>query len=162
MDTVMDLPEGAGAIDLDDFRFEAGLVRLAVVGANGHPLGTEEPEVRAAIAACLQPDPADPFDREHLAAHAPAALEALDGSSEDAPVRRLASLWRPRLLALAGRQDELTGEQAVILRFEERLRQLKREMARAEHEGDEERREALHAKYIEVGTSYAGRLAAAH
>ena len=33
-------------------------------------------------------------------------------------------------------------------------------LARAEAEGDEDRREALHAKYIEVGTSYAGRLAA--
>jgi len=48
----------------------------------------------------------------------------------------------------------------VILRFEERLRDLKHGMAQAEADGDEDRREALHAKYIEVGTTYAGRLAA--
>lgn len=161
MRTTVELPDGAGTIDLADYRFEAGLVRLAVVGADDQPLRSDEPDVRAAIVDCLQPDPLDPFDRERLAAHAPAALAALDAAAAEAPVARLASLWRPRLLALAGRQDELTGEQAVILRFEARLRELEREMAKAERDGDEDRREALHAKYIEVGTTYAGRLAAA-
>ena len=161
MSTPLELPDDAGIIDLDDYRFEAGLVRLAVLGVDDKPLGTDEPAVRAAIAACLRPDPLDPFDRERLAAHAPAALDALDGAPADAPVARLATLWRPRLLALAGREGELTGEQAVILRFEARLRDLEREMAKAQRDGDEERREALHAKYIEVGTTYAGRLAAA-
>lgn len=161
MSAPLELPDGAGTVDLADYRFEAGLIRLAVLGVDGHPLGTDEPEVRAAISVCLRPDPLEPFDRERLAAHAPAALEALDAAPADAPVMRLAALWRPRLLALAGRQDELTGEQAVILRFEARLRDLEREMAQAQRDGDEDRREALHAKYIEVGTTYAGRLAAA-
>ena len=36
----------------------------------------------------------------------------------------------------------------------------RRSLAEAEAAGDEDTREALHAKYIEVGTTYAGRLAA--
>ena len=89
------------------------------------------------------------------------ALDALDAALPDhEELARLAPLWRPRLLLLAGRKDELTGEQAVVLRFEERLREITRGMAEAEARGDEDAREALHAKYIEVGTAYAGRLAA--
>jgi hypothetical protein len=160
MAPIVPLPDGAGEIDLADFRFEAGLIRLATRGADGDPLDVDDPVVRASIEACLQADPLEPFDRDGLVRYAPAALTALDAASDDA-TQRLARLWRPRLLALAGRQDELSGEEAVILRFEERLRQLKRAMAEAEREGDEDRREALHAKYIEVGTTYAGRLASA-
>ena len=101
------------------------------------------------------------FSQDALKAHAPAALAALDAAlpAHD-ELARLAALWRPRLLVLADRKDELTGEQTVVLRFEERLRDIKRGMAEAEAAGDEDAREALHAKYIEVGTTYAGRLAA--
>jgi hypothetical protein len=160
MAPIVPLPAGAGDIDLADFRFEAGLVRLVTLGATGDPLAFDDPLVRAAIKDCLTHDPLEPFDRAALSGYAPAALAALDAASDDA-FRRLARIWRPRLLALAGRQEELTGEEAVILRFEGRLRDLKRAMAEAERDGDEERREALHAKYIEVGTTYAGRLASA-
>jgi hypothetical protein len=157
----IDLPDGAGAIDPGAFPFETGLVRLAAVGAEGHPLDVDAPAVRAAIADALGPDPLDPFREDALRALAPAALAALDEAvPEHAELARLAPLWRPRLLVLAGRGDELTGEQAVVLRFEERLRGLRRAMAEAAERGDEDQREALHAKYIEVGTAYAGRLAA--
>lgn len=153
--------DGAVRADLGEHAFEAGTIRLAVAGAEGSPLDFADPRVRAAIAAALSDDPLAPFDEDALRAHAPAALAALDAALPDhGELARLAPLWRPRLLVLAGRQDELTGEQAVVLRFEERLRVIRRAMAEAEARGDEDEREALHAKYIEVGTTYAGRLAA--
>ena len=161
MSETINLPAGAGSIDLGAFAFEAGLVRLATVGADGSPLDFSSPVVLAAVATALTDDPFAPFSTDALRALAPAALDAFDAAlpTHD-ELQRLAPLWRPRLLSLAGRQAELTGEQTVVLRFEERLREIKLGMARAEAEGDEDRREALHAKYIEVGTSYAGRLAA--
>jgi hypothetical protein len=149
---------GAGIVDLDLYPFEAGVVRLAVHGADGSPLDFSDAAVRAAIVDTLSDDP---FAQEALQVHAPAALAALDAALPDhEELARVAALWRPRLLVLADRKDELTGEQTVVLRFEERLREIKRGMAEAEAAGDEDAREALHAKYIEVGTTYAGRLAA--
>ena len=161
MTQTLESSSGAVIVDLDEHAFEAGTVRLAVHGAAGSPLDFSAPEVRAAIIATLSDDPFAPFSTDALRAHAPAALDALDAAlpAHDELVR-LAPLWRPRLLLLAGRKDELTGEQTVVLRFEERLREIRRGMAEAEAAGDEDGREALHAKYIEVGTSYAGRLAA--
>ncbi len=154
-------PSGAVRVDPDAHPFECGLLRLAVTGADGAALDFSAPAVRDAIAAALSDDPFEPFDRGALEAHAPAALAALDAAlPADEELGRLAPIWRPRLLLLAGRKDELTGEQAVVLRFEERLREITRGMAEAEARGDEDAREALHAKYIEVGTAYAGRLAA--
>ena len=153
--------DGAVCADLGEHAFEAGAIRLAVVGAGGSPLDFSDPDVRAAICAALSDDPLAPFDEEALRAHAPAAVAALDAAlPAHEELARLAPLWRPRLLLLAGRQDELSGEQTVVLRFEERLRVIRRAMAEAEARGDEDEREALHAKYIEVGTAYAGRLAA--
>ncbi len=161
MTETVNLPAGAGSIDLADYPFEAGLVRLATVGAEGSPLDFSSPDVLAAVAGALTDDPYAPFSVDALQALAPAALAAFDaGLPEHDELRRIEQLWRPRLLALAGRQGELTGEQTVVLRFEERLRAIQQAMARAEAEGDEDRREALHARYIEIGTSYAGRLAA--
>lgn len=154
-------PSGAVRVDPDAHPFEAGAIRLAVLGADGAALDFSDEAVRAAIAAALSDDPFAPFSREALAAHAPAALAALDAAlPDDAELARLAPIWRPRLLLLAGRADELSGEETVVLRFEERLREITRGMAEAEARGDEDAREALHAKYIEVGTAYAGRLAA--
>ena len=158
---IVESPTGAVRVDTDEHAFEAGAIRLAVLGADGSPLDCDDPAVRDAIAAALSDDPFQPFSTAALEAHAPAALAALDAALPDhAELARLAPLWRPRLLVLAGRKDELTGEQAVVLRFEERLREITRGMAEAEARGDEDAREALHAKYIEVGTAYAGRLAA--
>ena len=161
MGDLVESADGAVRADLAEHAFEAGAIRLAVLGADGSPLDFSDAQVRAALAAALSDDPLAPFAKDALRAHAPAALAALDAALPDhAELARLAPLWRPRLLALAGRQDELTGEQAVVLRFEERLRAIRRAMAEAEARGDEDEREALHAKYIEVGTTYAGRLAA--
>lgn len=161
MTETVNLPAGAGSIDLGDFVFEAGVVRLATIGAEGSPIDFSSPAVLEAVAGVLTDDLFAPFSIEALRALAPAALDAFDAALPTRDeLQRLASLWRPRLLVLAGRQAELTGEQTVVLRFEERLREIKLGMARAEAEGDEDRREALHAKYIEVGTTYAGRLAA--
>lgn len=161
MAEMLELPDGAGAVDPAELGFECGAIRLAVAGADGHPLDFSADAVRSAIADALAADPFDPLPADALRPFAPAALAALDGAVPGHPeLDRLAPLWRPRLLALAGRQGELSGEEAVILRFEERLRELKRGMAEAAAAGDEDRREALHAKYIEVGTTYAGRLAA--
>ena len=161
MGTTVKLPAEAGSVDLADFPFEAGLIRLATIGADGSPLDFSDPAVLDAIAAVLSEDVSAPFPLDCLQAAAPAALAAFDAALPTHPdLVRLAPLWRPRLLALADRKSELTGEQTVVLRFEERLRELKRAMVVAEADGDEDRREALHAKYIEVGTSYAGRLAA--
>lgn len=159
--TTVNLPAGAGSIDLADFAFEAGTVRLATIGADGSPLDFSAPEVLAAITAALTEDPLTPFSGDAIIGLAPTAIAALDAALPDhRELARLAPLWRPRLLMLAGRADELTGEQTVVLRFEERLRDLRRAMAEAAANGDEDRREALHARYIEVGTTYAGRLAA--
>ncbi len=161
MSQTVESSTGAGIVDLSLYPFEAGTVRLAVHGAEGSPLDFSDPDVRAAIVAALSDDPFAPFAQDALKTHAPAALAALDGALPDhEELARVASLWRPRLLVLADRKDELTGEQTVVLRFEERLREIKRGMAEAEAAGDEDTREALHAKYIEVGTTYAGRLAA--
>ncbi|MGI9117643.1 MAG: hypothetical protein ACR2JV_08425 [Gaiellales bacterium] len=161
MAQIVESPAGAGPVDLDEHAFEAGAIRLAVHGAEGSPLDFSDPAVREAIVGALSDDPFAPFAQEALAAHAPGALAALDAALPGhVELARLAPLWRPRLLLLAGRKDELTGEQTVVLRFEERLREIKRGMAEAEARGDEDAREALHAKYIEVGTTYAGRLAA--
>lgn len=161
MPQTVEASTGAGIVDLDAHAFEAGTVRLAVHGSAGSPLDFSDPAVREAIIAALSDDPFAPFSSDALKAHAPAALAALDGALPDHDeLARLAPLWRPRLLLLADRKDELTGEQVVVLRFEERLRDIKRGMAEAEAAGDEDTREALHAKYIEVGTTYAGRLAA--
>ncbi len=161
MADVVQLPGDAGSIDLRDHAFEAGIIRLASVGAAGYPLDFSAQATQDAIAAALTDDPLTPFSADALAAHALPALAALDAAvPAHADLTRLVPLWRPRLLVLAGRQSELTGEQAVVLRFEERLRDLRRAMGEAEAAGDEDRREALHAKYIEIGTSYAGRLAA--
>ena len=161
MSQTVESRSGATIIDLGAYAFEAGTVRLAVHGADGSPLDFSDPTVREAIVAALSDDPFAPFSQDALKAHAPAALAALDAAlpAHD-ELARLAALWRPRLLVLADRKDELTGEQTVVLRFEERLRDIKRGMAEAEAAGDEDAREALHAKYIEVGTTYAGRRAA--
>lgn len=161
MSQIVESLSGAGTVDLDAHAFEAGTVRLAVHGAEGSPLDFSDAAVREAIVAALSDDPFAPFSQDALKAHAPAALVALDNALPDHDeLARLAPLWRPRLLLLADRKDELSGEQVVVLRFEERLREIKRGMAEAEAAGDEDAREALHAKYIEVGTTYAGRLAA--
>ena len=69
----------------------------------------------------------------------------------------LATLWRPRALRLPGRDAELTREQQLELRLEQRLDDLQAEMERARGAGDEDAAEAAHARYVELGTTYVRR-----
>ena len=91
-----------------------------------------------------------------------AGLEALLRAAEDDPrLETLASLWRPQALRLLGRTDELSKEEALRARLQERLEDLRRRMDAARAAGDEEQAELLHARYIELGMVFAGRMAAA-
>ena len=80
MSETINLPAGAGSIDLGDFAFEAGLVRLATVPADGSPLDFSSPVVLAAVATVLTDDPFAPFSTDALRAMAPAALDAFDAA----------------------------------------------------------------------------------
>ena len=72
----------------------------------------------------------------------------------------LLRVWRPRAFALAGRADELSREDALRGRLELRLADVERRMRAAAAAGDDDEAERLHARYIELGTTYAGRLVA--
>ena len=69
-------------------------------------------------------------------------------------------MWRPRAFALAGRAEELSREEALRGRLELRLADVERRMRAAAAAGDDDEAERLHARYIELGTTYAGRMAA--
>jgi hypothetical protein len=72
----------------------------------------------------------------------------------------LLAVWRPRAFALAGRSEELSREDALRGRLELRLADVERRMRAATAAGDDDEAERLHARYIELGTTYAGRLVA--
>jgi hypothetical protein len=84
------------------------------------------------------------------------ALE--DAAPDDEGMARLAALWRPRALILLGRAGELSPDDVLRARLAERLELVVAQMDAAE---DEDERERLHARYIELGTMLAGRLRAA-
>ena len=69
-------------------------------------------------------------------------------------------MWRPRAFGIAGRADELSREEALRGRLELRLADVERRMRAAAAAGDDDEAERLHARYIELGTTYAGRMAA--
>jgi hypothetical protein len=71
---------------------------------------------------------------------------------------RLAALWRPRALILLGRAGELAPDEVLRARLAERLDAVVAQMNAAE---DEDERERLHARYIELGMVLAGRLRSA-
>jgi hypothetical protein len=73
---------------------------------------------------------------------------------------RLREVWRPRAMRLLGRDDELTNEDVLELRLEQRLADLRAEIDRARAAGDDDAAQMAHARYIEIGTSYARRFAA--
>jgi hypothetical protein len=154
---------GVGApVDLAEHPLEAGLLRLATLGADGFELRFDDDAVLDAARACLTPDGDEPFDRERLQPYAERGLSALEAAAEgDESLARLLALWRPRALVLAGRRDELTREEVLLARLSERLGALAAEREAAEAAGDEDRAQALHARYIELGTTYAARLARA-
>jgi hypothetical protein len=149
-------------VDLAEHPLEAGLVRLATLGSDGFALRFDAPQVLAAIGECLAAEGEEPFDRERLRPYAQRGLEALEAAAEhDERLARLLALWRPRALALAGRTADLTREEVLRARLAERLDAIAAELDAARAAGNEDRAQALHARYIELGTTYAARLAQA-
>jgi hypothetical protein len=157
-------PYCGGEIDLARTPLESGLVRLAVLGAGGFALEFDDPELHARARPALGPCPhsGDPvWDREQLEPLARAGLEHLErAAAEDARMAELLRMWQPRAFALAGRADELTREEALRGRLELRLADVERRMRAATAAGDDDEAERLHARYIELGTTYAGRVVA--
>ncbi len=160
------------AYDMSLRTLEVGLVRLSLRGADGFKLGSEG--IEADVAALLEPcgcggrlvpggdatlgsDPV--VAREALVPLARRGWEVLEGA-DDPGLRRLREVWRPRALRLLGREAELTPEDVLGLRLEERLAGLQAEIDRARTAGDDDAAQMAHARYIELGTSYARRFAA--
>ena len=157
-------PDCGGEIDLERTPLESGLVRLAVLGADGFALEFDDPELHARARAALGPCPhaADPvWDGEQLEPLARIGLERLErAAAADQRMAELLRVWRPRAYARAGRADELSREDALRGRLELRLADVERRMRAATAAGDDDEAERLHARYIELGTTYAGRLVA--
>ena len=157
-------PACGGELDLARTPLESGLVRLAVLGSDGFELEFDAAEVHARARKALGPCPhgGDPaWVREELEPIARDGLEQLERAALVEPrMAELLRVWRPRAYALAGRADELSREEALQGRFELRLADVERRMRAATAAGDEDEAERLHARYIELGTTYAGRLAA--
>jgi hypothetical protein len=154
-------PGSDDPVDLADHPLEAGLIRLAVLGARGFELAFDDPAVVAAARACLtRSEDEEPFDAEALRPLAARGLDELErAAGEDERLARLLRVWRPRALLLAGRARDVTGEDRLRLRLEERLASLAEQLEAAKRAGHDDLAEALHARYIELGTTYAGRLA---
>jgi hypothetical protein len=151
---------------------EVGLVRLALHGTDGFKLGSDgiEAEVAALLEPCacggrivpggdatLGSDPV--VAREALVAPASRGWDVLE-AADDPGLCRLREVWRPRALQLLGREAELTPEDVLGLRLEQRLAGLQAEIDRARAAGDADAAQMAHARYIELGTSYARRFAA--
>jgi len=157
-------PECGGEVDLARTPLESGLVRLAALGAEGFALSFDAPEVhtraRGALGSC--PHSLDPsWDLESLQPLAREGLAKLEAAAaDDARLAELLVMWRPRAYGIAGRADELSREEALRGRMELRLADVERRMRVAAAAGDDDEAERLHARYIELGTTYAGRMAA--
>lgn len=135
---------------------EASLIRLAVLGSDGFELAFDEPQVLAVAGPLMREDGFDDDALRPIAARGFAVLER--AAATDERLGRLLTLWRPRALRLLGRLSEVRGEDALRLRLEDRLGEIERSMVAARAAGDEDLGERLHARYIELGTTYAARL----
>jgi hypothetical protein len=157
-------PDCGGELELGRTPLESGLVRLAVLGADGFALEFDDPQLHARAREALGPCPHaghPAWDRERLEPLARTGLERLErAAGEQARMAELLRVWRPRAFALAGRADELSREEALRGRMELRLADVERRMRAATAAGDDDEAERLHARYIELGTTYAGRMAA--
>ena len=112
-----------GEVDLSRTPLESGLVRLATLGPERFELAFDDPAVHAAAAPALGacPHVADPsWDAAELRPLADAGWRALL-AAEDDELDLLAVVWRPRALALAGRADELSRDDVVRGRLEQRV-----------------------------------------
>ena len=167
---------GCGAVhELATRSLEVGLVRLAVHGEQNFRLGSAgiESDVEPLLEPCAcggrltheypvpgtrySPEASSPPSTKRRSGPSPSA----DGrSSTAAPTRAssgLATLWRPRALRLLGRDADLTREQQLELRLEQRLANLQAEIERARCAGDDDAAQAAHARYIELGTTFVRR-----
>jgi hypothetical protein len=157
-------PDCGGELDLARTPLESGLVRLAALGSDDFALEFDAPEMHARAREALGPCPhaGDPvWVRERLEPVAREGLANLERAAASEPrMAELLHVWRPRAFALAGRAEDLSREEALQGRFELRLADVERRMRAATAAGDEDEAERLHARYIELGTTYAGRLAA--
>jgi hypothetical protein len=157
-------PDCGGEVDLARTPLESGLVRLAALGADGFTLSFDVPEVHArareALGSC--PHSLDPaWDAGRLQPLAREGLAKLEEAvAGDARLAELLAMWRPRAYGLAGRADELSREEALRGRLELRLADVEQRMRAAAAAGDHDEAERLHARYIELGTTYAARMAA--
>ncbi len=151
-----------GEVELARTPLESGLVRLATLGADDFELEFDDPAVHAAAAAALGPCPHGPdpsWQAAELAPLADAGWQALVAAEND-DLETLALVWRPRALVLAGRASELSRDDVVRGRLEQRVAQVTARMQVALDAGDADEAERLHARAIELGTVLAGRLAA--
>jgi len=154
-------PHCGGEVDLGRTPLESGLVRLAAVGADGFSLHFDEPALAAAAGPLLGPCPHGPAPAWDAEALRPLASRGWDVLAAAPALAGLAELWRPRALALAGRADELSPGDVLRGRLAARLEELAGRIEAARRAGDEDEAERLHARYIELGMTYAGRLASA-
>ena len=149
-------------MDLAEHRLVASLVRLVVLGVDDFALAFADPRIVAAAGRLLSSDPGLIWDPVALRPVARRGLQILEEAARvDPRFADLLCIWRPRALVAAGRGEELSGEDALRLRLEDRLQVLQEQIAAATGAGDDDRAQALHARYIELGTTYAARLARA-
>jgi hypothetical protein len=157
-------PDCGGEVDLARTPLESGLVRLAVLGSEGFALEFDAAEVHACARRALGPCPHVPdpaWDADALRPIAAVGLARLEAAANgDARLADLLEVWRPRAFARAGREGELSRADALRGRLELRLADVERRMRAAAAAGDDDEAERLHARYIELGTTYAGRMAA--
>jgi hypothetical protein len=134
---------------VDDQILRLATARLALEGAQGFSFAGNSARVVAAAG-----------DDGRAGELARGALAVLAGASPaDARLARFYGVWRPWLERQAGvAAPREGGDAALLVRLEDRLAVIVAEMEQAREAGDDARAEALHARYIELGTTYAGRL----
>ena len=153
--------------DLATASVQVGLIRLAAHGASGFRLGCDgiENEVGGALSPCTcggrftpgagaGTHAAPAFDSPIMRDAAARGWPVLEAEPSLATLREV---WRPRALLLAGREDELSREDVLRLRLEDKLAALQAEVERATAAGDVDAAETAHARYIELGTTYVRR-----
>jgi hypothetical protein len=139
-----------------DQPLEETVLRLSAFGPG---LAGDEEALAALVASCRGDD--GTIDRALLASHAARAAAALAGApADDERAGRLRGVLRPVLARLGGAADAGGGGEAALrARLEERLAAIVCAMELARLDGDDDLAERLHARYIELGTAYASRLA---
>jgi hypothetical protein len=134
---------------------EETVLRLSAFGAG---LAGDEGELADLVAACSGADGA--IEPARLAPHVARARAALAGApASDERAARLRGVLAPVLARLGGARGGDGGEAALRARLEERLAAIVCAMELARLAGEDELAERLHARYIELGTAYATRLA---